>query len=281
MTGHLRVPALDPSGTPATFSAPILRYLREELGFGGLIVTDALMMGAAVADARENPAVRALAAGCDLLCYPADPQASYEAIGEALRTGVLTQERVDEALGRYAEAVLRVSATGAGAQRVAALPPPAPLTPAVDGAAAIIADRLIGQGIVRGRGAARCAPTASSILASPLDLIVIDDDRDGAWPASPSDYVERSLRASGVALGPGGSRIVLALAEPRASKGRAGFGPASLEALRHAADADLVILFGHPRLAAEVPGEAPVLVAWHRQRLMQEAAARWIAGRLG
>jgi len=253
MTGHLRVPALDPTGTPATFSAPILRYLREKLGFKGLIVTDALMMGAAVKDAAANPAVRALAAGCDLLCYPADPQAAYEAIGEALATGVLTEARVKEAVGRYEAAVRRVErgqrGGGAGVSST------------------VIADRLLERGLVRG---------ASPRLRGPVELMIIDDDLGGAWPASPNGYVESALAGAGVPLGAGGSRVVLAFAEPRASKGRAGFGPGSLEALRRAGDADLVVLFGHQRLAAEIPGDAPVLVAWHRQRLMQEAVARWL-----
>ena len=108
MTGHLRVPALDPTGTPATFSAPDPHGTCEStLGFGGLIVTDALMMGAAVKDAATNPSVRALAAGCDVLCYPADPQAAYDAIGEAMRQGALSEERVDEAIVRYGEALLK------------------------------------------------------------------------------------------------------------------------------------------------------------------------------
>ena len=261
MTGHLRVPALDPSGTPATFSAPILHYLRTKLGFNGLIVTDALMMGAAVKDAAGNPSVRALAAGCDLLCYPADAQAAFDAIGEAIRRGALSEERVDEAIGRYGEALLRAAGgeagrrgSGAGWQSVS------------------IADRVLSQGLIRGN------PPS---LRAPFELIVIDDDQGGAWPASPNDFVERSLRGAGVALGPGGSRVVLAFAEPRASKGRAGFGSASLGALQAYAESDAVIVFGHPRLAAEVPGSAPVLVAWHRQRLMQEAAARWLVGRIG
>lgn len=258
MPGHLRVPALDPTGTPATFSAPILRFLRDELGFAGLIVTDALMMGAAVEDAATNPAVRALAAGCDVLCYPADPEAAYEAIGEALRTGVLTEERIDEAVRRYGEALLRAEAGQRG--RGAA------------GQAGAIADRLLANGLVRG---------SLPRLRIPIDLVIIDDDLDGAWPPSSSDYVEMALRGSGVAVDRGGSRVVLAFAEPRASKGRAGFGPDSLAALSAHADADVVIVFGHPRLVAEVPGDAPVLVAWHRQRLMQEAAARWIVERLG
>jgi hypothetical protein len=75
---------------------------------------------------------------------------------------------------------------------------------------------------------------------------------------------------------------VLAFAEPRASKGRAGFGPASTAALaEHAARADLVVLFAHPRLAVAIPGPAPLLLAWHRQRLMQEAVARWIVAHRG
>jgi beta-glucosidase-like glycosyl hydrolase len=302
MTGHLRVPALDPSGTPATFSAPILDYLRTKLGFTGLIVTDALMMGAAVKDAADNPSVRALAAGCDVLCYPADPQRAFDAIGEAMKQGALSEERVDEAVRRYGEALLRAGvgsppfspqpptpspASGEGEHSgIAADVPPLHIMErgtggevesggqggsGAGGQSASIADRLLSQGLIRGE------PPA---LRTPIELIVVDDDQGGAWPASPNDYVERALRAVGVPIGAGGSRVVLAFAEPRASKGRAGFGPPSLEALQRHAGADAVIVFGHPRLAAEVPGSAPLLLAWHRQRLMQDAAARWIRERL-
>jgi hypothetical protein len=75
--------------------------------------------------------------------------------------------------------------------------------------------------------------------------------------------------------------VVLAFASPRASKGRAGFGAESLAALEDARGADLVVLFGHPRLGAELPGPAPVVLAWHRQRLMQAAVAGWLRGRIG
>ena len=109
---------------------------------------------------------------------------------------------------------------------------------------------------------------------------MIDDDLDGAWPASPSDYVARSLGAAGVPLGPGGSRVALVFAEPRASKGRAGLGPRSRAALADAGPADLIVLFAHPRLEAELPAGRPLVRAWHRQRLMQEAVAAWIRERL-
>ena len=97
----------------------------------------------------------------------------------------------------------------------------------------------------------------------------------------PSDWTAQSLGEELVGRYAGGSRVVLAFAEPRAWKGRSGFGAATLETLTdRAADADLIVLFGHPRLLMELPGDAPVLLAWHRQRLMQEAVARWIRGKL-
>ena len=49
---------------------------------------------------------------------------------------------------------------------------------------------------------------------------------------------------------------------------------------RLAPSAALVVLFGHPRLAAQIPGEAPILCAWHGQALMQRAAARWLEQRI-
>jgi hypothetical protein len=113
-------------------------------------------------------------------------------------------------------------------------------------------------------------------------VLVLDDDLEGKWPPStPGDILQAELRHLGVPLAPGGSRIVVVLAEPRASKGRAGLGSRVTDALRASApDARLVILFGHPRLVDEIPAGPPVLLAWHRQGLMQAAAARWLAERL-
>jgi hypothetical protein len=70
------------------------------------------------------------------------------------------------------------------------------------------------------------------------------------------------------------------MAEPRASKGRAGFSAENRARLANLAPkADLVVLFGHPRLCKEIPGDRPLLVAWHRQQLMQYAVARWLLER--
>ena len=112
--------------------------------------------------------------------------------------------------------------------------------------------------------------------------MIVDDDLGGPYPASITSAVRDGLARLGVPLGEGGSKVVLVFAEPRAWKGRSGLG-AEARALLAAqtASAALVALFGHPRLMAEIPDGPPVLVAWHRQRLMQGAVAHWLAHALG
>ncbi|MGC5661761.1 glycoside hydrolase family 3 N-terminal domain-containing protein [Micromonospora sp. WMMD723] len=109
MTAHIRVPALTGDG-PATFSRAVLvDLLRGEYGFTGAVVTDALeMKGATVAAGGVGPAaVRALAAGADLLCLGAKVDATLvervvaEIVG-ALGDGRLDRARVEQAAGRAA-----------------------------------------------------------------------------------------------------------------------------------------------------------------------------------
>ncbi|SCL52580.1 beta-N-acetylhexosaminidase [Micromonospora citrea] len=120
MTAHIRVPALTGDG-PATFSRRVLvDLLRHEYGFTGAVITDALeMKGAAVAAGGVGPAaVRALAAGADLLCIGAQVDAELvervvEEIVGALADGRLERARVEEAAGRVAALAAWTRATGA------------------------------------------------------------------------------------------------------------------------------------------------------------------------
>jgi hypothetical protein len=74
--------------------------------------------------------------------------------------------------------------------------------------------------------------------------------------------------------------VVLVYAEPRSWKGRADLGARSLATLEQLVpSASLVVLFAHPRLAGQIPGDVPVVCAWHGQALMQRAAARWVAAK--
>jgi beta-glucosidase-like glycosyl hydrolase len=261
MTAHVAYPALDASGVPATISGPIMAELRERLGFDGLVVTDALIMDGALVGRRESDAaVEAVQAGVDLLLYPNDARRVRDALEQALASGALSPARLAEALRRYDRALaLATSATP-------------PVTRGPFESADALADALLAQGMLRGG-----APT----LRGPLDLVVVDDDLGGPYPPGPSDWVHQVLGANRIGRYDGGSRVVLAFAEPRAWKGRSGFGAASRDALANAVPgADLIVLFGHPRLLPELPTDAPVLLAWHRQPLMQEAVGRWLVRRL-
>ncbi len=106
MTAHVVFPEID--AVPATVSRRFLTgLLREELGFGGVIITDALEM-AAIGDGETSAggAVRALAAGADLLCLPGTPAAqrlAREALAGAVRDGTVPASRLAEAAARVAE----------------------------------------------------------------------------------------------------------------------------------------------------------------------------------
>ena len=101
MSAHLQIPALDPH-LPTTLSPPILTgLLRQRLDFQGLIVTDALVMGA-IADrygANEAP-VLAVEAGADILLMPVDPVGAIQAVCAAVATGRITPERIRDSVER-------------------------------------------------------------------------------------------------------------------------------------------------------------------------------------
>jgi len=113
MSAHLLVPALDDTN-PATFSPLILQnLLRDELGFTGVIISDSLVMEGALkmATSVENAAITALNAGCDILLIAggfmrkelAEPAAIlrvHKALVEAVESGQISQERLDQAVDR-------------------------------------------------------------------------------------------------------------------------------------------------------------------------------------
>jgi beta-glucosidase-like glycosyl hydrolase/CubicO group peptidase (beta-lactamase class C family) len=104
MLGHIAVPAVDASGAPATLSAPLAEdLLRGDLGFGGLIVTDALDMAGARAAWDGQAVVRAVAAGADIVLLPRDPRVAVQAIVRAVKEGQLAESRIDASVLRILE----------------------------------------------------------------------------------------------------------------------------------------------------------------------------------
>jgi beta-glucosidase-like glycosyl hydrolase len=100
MTAHLALTCLSGGGEPATFSREITTgVLQDSLGFDGMVVTDALSMGAIVrAYGPGESAVRAFLAGNDLLIVPADVQATSDAMVAAVKSGRISPARLDQSV---------------------------------------------------------------------------------------------------------------------------------------------------------------------------------------
>ena len=110
MTAHLFVPAFEPEQKPATVSQNILTgLLREELGFKGLIVTDALEMQAVTGMyGAGEAAVRAIEAGADVLLMPTDPDACVRDIMAAVAHKRITVQRINASVQKVLAAKRRV-----------------------------------------------------------------------------------------------------------------------------------------------------------------------------
>jgi beta-N-acetylhexosaminidase len=116
MTAHVVVA---PDEVPATVSPRVLGALRDELGFRGLVITDALeMQGLAASVGLEEGAVRAIAAGADALCIGHDlhedaVSSIHAALVAAVRSGGLEEERLAEAAGRVTAVTERLGSADA------------------------------------------------------------------------------------------------------------------------------------------------------------------------
>jgi len=109
LIGHISVPALTGDYTPATLSPLVTKgLLRQHLGFGGLIITDALTMAALTTyySAEEIP-LRALNAGADVLLRPEDAGRALRTILEALENGEVSLDRIDQSVRRVLEVKIR------------------------------------------------------------------------------------------------------------------------------------------------------------------------------
>ena len=87
----------DSASTPATVSPVIGRLLKNDLGFQGMVVTDAMSMsGLTIYFNQDEAAVRALEAGADMLLKPADNDAAFRGVSDAVKSGRLTEKRIEE-----------------------------------------------------------------------------------------------------------------------------------------------------------------------------------------
>ncbi len=166
MVAHLDVRAVDP-GTPSSLSRPVVTgLLRGDLGFDGLVVTDALDMGAVSARGSAAAAVQALHAGADVLLMPADPARARAGVLAAVRSGALPRQRLEQAAARQVALLLHERR-----QRDVAPRSPAAASQAWSRAATTVVSgpcrgRLVGAGVSpRGDAEAVAAFTAAARAA--------------------------------------------------------------------------------------------------------------------
>ena len=181
MTAHLLLPALDPQ-RPATLSAAVLTgLLRQELGFNGLVVTDALMMEAISANyGPGEAAVLALEAGADLVLMPADADAAIAALVAAVQGGRLSRERLEASAQRRRTALERLPINPLEPlQPIEAIEPLEPNN-------ALALELIEACSIRRGRGVLRPGMVGGGLVSRPgLNLVRLDDSL--AAPFLPSD----------------------------------------------------------------------------------------------
>jgi beta-N-acetylhexosaminidase len=102
MVGHLLAPGIEPQGLPATLSGYFIKgVLRGELKFGGIVVTDAMNMGAITVNySPAQAAVMAFTAGVDMILMPENFHSAADGILQAVRNGAISNERIHESLTR-------------------------------------------------------------------------------------------------------------------------------------------------------------------------------------
>ena len=267
MVAHVAYPALG-SDRAATVTPDIVRgLLRRRLGFGGVVSTDAMIMGGIGRD-DAAAAVEAVAAGCDLVCYPADAAATIQSLERSAAKDARFGDRIEDAARRAAHGVAR---------RPAGLPP-APAWPerrALD-PVAFARDTILGDP----------ADLAAWRPGAPTRVVGVSDDPDVGPPAGRAgalgSVAARELRHAGWRIREDENAeqcLVVLAATPRGWKGRGAPSPEVVRearALVAAARRGLVVLLGHARWLPSLG--APGICAWSTETVMERAVALWLHG---
>jgi len=289
MVAHLLVPALDPV-KPVTFSKKVVTaLLREGMEFGGIIISDALDMGAL---AREYPqdeiAIRAVEAGMDILLHPVDAKATIDAVVKAVEKGRLTEQRIWESVDRImaAKKELGLFEKGRAATRK------------IDYREnRAIAQELGRKALTVVRGGGQALPSGNGTGPA---CFVLDDDAQGMGGPFTQELMKRFGAITSTTLTPdvsaadllphldlsGAGAVVIAIfSRISASKGRSGISPAlrdaAFEVLRRAKAAgksSAVISFDSPYILGQFMDADLLIAGYDRLDAIQAAAVGLLAG---
>jgi beta-N-acetylhexosaminidase len=292
MSAHVALPALDGGQSrPGTVVPAILTgVLRDSLHFQGLVVTDALDMGALVsAYGRAEAPVLAFLAGADLLLQPADPVGTVDALERAVRDGRVSEERLDRSVRKVFALKQRLGLFG---RRTVALDS----IPRIVGSAEHLRTALD----VADRAVVLLADDGAldSLRAAPRGVTLIAYGDEGNPVVGPT--LTQELRAAGCTVsmvrlfpssGPASldSARAALRANPfavfavaiRAVPWRGGIGmPDGLAALidQSAPGRTVLVSLGSPYIIAQTPHVRSYLVGWAANPLTETAVARALSG---
>ncbi len=296
MVGHIAVPALDPTGTPATLSPALTTgLLRDQLGFDGLVVTDGMEMRALNVNGESgHPAwsggttVAAVQAGADVILLPANTRVAIQSLVRAVGEGQLTEVRLDASVRRILEAKARL-----GLHRQRLVDPAALGTSIARPQDTARAAKIAAESITLVRNQGEVLPLAAE---APLRLLHLTISSDFAYRSiPPAELAVRRVtfdrRHLGREISPeseeelitkaGEYTHIVVSAFVRASgsgpdgEKRPDLSPSQAHLLHRLAAAGppvILLSFGSPYLLAEVP-EIPVyLCAYGNPEVSQRAA---------
>lgn len=284
---------------PATLSPVVIgKLLRGELGFDGLVVTDALdMSGLTIYFTQTEAAVRAVDAGADMLIKPADPDACMRGLRKAVQSGRLTEKRVEESARRILAAKYDL---GLARQRIAPLDQ---IDAIVGGREALtLAQEIADHAITLVRDDAKLLPASKLPADARIFNLAITNGEDRfsitqtfvAAMRGANRQVETVIldeRSSEAEVQQAlehaqGANLVVASLYGRVRSGQANSvglpdpGVRALTALL-ARDAPLIgISFGNPYLLQSFPNMRTYLVAYGDMPSLQRAAARAVLGEI-
>lgn len=324
MDGHIALPRIDPTtvtplprnvkikpvdtddggeiivekGTMPTTLSPVMNgILRNELRFDGLIVTDALSMsGLTLYFTQEEASVRALEAGADLLLKPADPDASFRGVRDAVRNGRLTEKRVEESARKVLAAKYDL---GLVKQRVT---PVDEIDRIVGGNASTqLANEIAEHAITLVRDDVKLFPLNLPANAKILNLAITNGD-DRLWITQPfvatmaqagrkMDTIVLDDRSSNAEVQQavdraGTAAVVIVSMYGRVRSGQAGSvalpkpGTKALMDLLDRRTPMIGISFGNPYLLLSFPKLQTYVVAYGDMPSLQNAAARALLGQI-
>ncbi|MDB4885680.1 MAG: beta-N-acetylhexosaminidase, partial [Gemmatimonadetes bacterium] len=320
MTFHGDLPALDPSGTAATLSPKVmLDLLRQEMGFKGILVTDALdMNGALGAKSMAEVTQLAVAAGNDVLLMPTDVPTAIEAVVSGVQAGRFTEARINESVRKLliakremgldrnrfvdVENVRRVVAVGANL---------APARVAAERAITLVRDSLglvpfnrmpTSSRVVSFSVAPRAELSAGTgfneelrsmfpqLRTQNLNPEVVFDATAGAaaggtgtYVASPVPKLAPAIVENALRAAEGADLVIVSsyfgASSSTATLAATGGLPELLDGLQRAGRKVVLVSFANPYLARDLPATPVFLEAWSASPLSQRAAARALLGR--